>query len=70
MVFDKYVEEEQVSQQALEEELLRAMILCNDATNSAGDPTEIALISFLDEGLVEERKLPYMIFSSRTITDR
>lgn len=57
---DKYVEEEQVSQQALEEELLRAMILCNDATNSAGDPTEIALISFLDEGLVEDvrNKLP------------
>lgn len=35
-------------------ELQRAMILCNDATKETGDPTEIALISWLPDDVINK----------------
>jgi Ca2+-transporting ATPase len=50
---DKYLDEKLVKKESIKEEIIRAMVLCNDATHSSGDPTEIALISFVDKHFVD-----------------
>jgi Ca2+-transporting ATPase len=40
-------------------ELQRAMILCNDATKDSGDPTEIALISWLPNERIDQIRAQY-----------
>ncbi|MCX7795002.1 MAG: calcium-translocating P-type ATPase, PMCA-type [bacterium] len=40
-------------------EIQRAMILCNDATKDSGDPTEIALISWLPDRMINDLRSAY-----------
>jgi len=40
-------------------QLQRAMVLCNDATKNSGDPTEIALISWLPEETINNIRTQY-----------
>ncbi|BAL80885.1 cation-translocating P-type ATPase [Caldisericum exile] len=40
----------------ISERLKQAMILCNDAEKYRGDPTEIALIDFVDDDLIKETR--------------
>jgi Ca2+-transporting ATPase len=40
-------------------ETRRAMVLCNDATKEIGDPTEIALIDWMDESEIERLRKIY-----------
>lgn len=44
---------------SLSYETKRAMILCNDATKEIGDPTEIALIDWMDEGEIDKLREIY-----------
>jgi Ca2+-transporting ATPase len=53
---DDYLGQDELNRETLKEELIRAMVLCNDATHTNGDPTEIALIDFLDEDFVNRMR--------------
>ncbi|WP_018963600.1 calcium-translocating P-type ATPase, PMCA-type [Coprothermobacter platensis] len=53
---DNYLKEGEVDKDSLKDELVRSMVLCNDATHTTGDPTEIALIDFLDEDFVKNMR--------------
>lgn len=44
---------------AVPTEIQRAMVLCNDATKDSGDPTEIALISWLPDELIPNLRSMY-----------
>lgn len=41
--------EENLKYEKVPKEVIRAMVLCNDATHDSGDPTEIAMISWISE---------------------
>jgi Ca2+-transporting ATPase len=56
---DKYISDKHIKKEAIKEEITRAMILCNDATHFSGDPTEIALISFIEKGFVENMRVAF-----------
>lgn len=48
-----------INEKNISKKLLRAMILCNDATKERGDPTEIALIEFIDDKRTTETRERY-----------
>ncbi len=51
--------EEDLFRKLLSGEVKRAMILCNDATRTIGDPTEIALIDWADDRDIESVRHKY-----------
>jgi len=50
---------ENINENTVNEKLLLGMVLCNDATKDRGDPTEIALIDFLEDSEIEEIRNRY-----------
>ena len=50
---------ENINENTINEKLLLGMVLCNDATKDRGDPTEIALIDFLEDQKIEEMRNKY-----------
>ncbi len=56
---EKLVHNKKQFKKEIPEALSRAMILCNDATLSAGDPTEVALIDWLTEKEIENVRKRY-----------
>jgi len=49
-----HLSEEELNASMVPYELQRAMVLCNDATKETGDPTEIALISWLPDEVIDK----------------
>ncbi len=48
-----HISEENLDIHTVPYEIQRAMVLCNDANKDSGDPTEVALISWLPDNLID-----------------
>lgn len=55
----KIIDERDLNVDNIPEEMKIAMILCNDATKDTGDPTEIALIDWLDEAEINKIRINF-----------
>ncbi|MBC7319102.1 calcium-translocating P-type ATPase, PMCA-type [bacterium] len=54
-----HLSEENLDTSSVPYEIQRAMVLCNDATRDSGDPTEIALISWLPDKMINDLRSAY-----------
>ncbi|MGB9694804.1 MAG: cation-translocating P-type ATPase, partial [Caldisericaceae bacterium] len=56
---ERYLTGSHIRKEVIKEEIIRGMVLCNDATLSSGDPTEIALISFMERDFIEKLRATF-----------
>ncbi|MGC8971176.1 MAG: calcium-translocating P-type ATPase, PMCA-type [bacterium] len=54
-----HITEESLNISVVPYEIQRAMVLCNDAEKDSGDPTEIALISWLPDDIIKSLRSSY-----------